>query len=157
MLDFFMKYEYVFQYSNEPYSYSFGFVFIHSSSKREVHLKSKWIEHKGKRIFLADYSGFTDFEKFKAELDYSTSITINEPKNSVLLLCDVTGTIGHQEMIDYLTKSASKDKDNMKKTAVIGVSGYRKIFLRAVVQFARISVVPFDDIEQAKDWLVRED
>lgn len=120
-------------------------------------MKSNWIVHKGKRIFFCDYSGFQDFEAFKAEVDYSTSITITQSDDSVLLLVDVTGTIGNPEMVDYITESANKDKEKMKKTAVVGVSGYRRIFLRAVVRFTGMSVKDFDDIEEAKDWLVQDD
>ena len=119
-------------------------------------MKSKWIEHQGKRIFFADYSGFQDFDAFKAEADDSTSITITQPDNSVLLLVDVTDTAGNQEMVDYIIKSANKDKEKMKKTAVIGVSGYRRIFLRTVVRFTGMSLKDFSDIEEAKDWLVKD-
>ena len=119
-------------------------------------MKSKWIDHKGKRLFFADYSNFNDFESFKEEVDYSTSITIKEPLNSVRMLVDVTGTLGLPEMVNYIQESAMKDKDNMKKTAVVGVTGYRRIFLRAVVQFTRMDLKPFDDIEQAKEWLVED-
>lgn len=119
-------------------------------------MKSKWIEHRGKKILFADYSNFTDLSAFKQEVDSVTSITINEPKDSVLLLVDVTGTIGESEMVDYLKESAKADDENMKKVAVVGVSGYRRIFLRAVIQFTRLSVKTFDQIEDAKDWLVED-
>ena len=120
-------------------------------------MKSKWIEHKGKRIFFADYSNFKDFELFKEEVDYSTSITIQEPEDSIRLLVDVTGTLGLPETVDYIQESANKDKENMKKTAVVGVTGYRRIFLRAVVQFTRMAVKSFDTLDEAKDWLVEDD
>jgi hypothetical protein len=122
-----------------------------------VQVKSKWIEHKGKRIFFADYSGFQNLDAFKEEADYSTSITITQPDNSVLLLVDVTGTIAKTEMVDYITESANKYKEKMKKTAVVGVSGYRRIFLRAVVRLTGMSVKDFNDIEEAKDWLAQDD
>lgn len=119
-------------------------------------MKSHWIEHRGKRIFLADYSNFTNLESLKAEAEYATSITIKEPKDSVLLLADVTGTLGDPAMVDYLKESASQDEENMKKMAVVGVSGYRRIFLRAVLQFTRLDAKSFDNLEDAKDWLVKD-
>jgi hypothetical protein len=119
-------------------------------------LKSKWIEHKGKKIFFADYSNFTNLESLKAEVDYATSITINEPKDSILLLVDVSGTLGDSELVDCIKESAQKDDDNMKKVAVVGVSGYRQIFLRAVIKFIRLSVKTFDTLEDAKDWLAED-
>lgn len=119
-------------------------------------MKSQWIEHKGKKLFLADYSHFTNLDSLKAEVDYATSITINEPKASVLLLVDVSGTMADSDMVDYIKDSAGKDDDNMKKVAVVGVSGYRRIFLRAVIQFTRLSVKTFDEAEDAKDWLAED-
>lgn len=123
---------------------------------READLKSHWIEHAGKKIFFADYSNFTDLESLKKEVDGATAITMNEPENSVLLLVDVTGTLGDPEFVDYIKDSAGKDEDNMKKVAVVGVSGYRRIFFRAVIQFLRWAVKTFDNMEDAKDWLVKD-
>lgn len=120
-------------------------------------MKSGWIDYSGKKIFFADYSHFTDFEAFKAEVDAVTGITIKEPKKSVLLLVDVTDTIGESEMVNYLKESAGADDENMKKVAVVGVSGYRRIFLRAVIQFTSLDVKTFDTLDAAKDWLVQED
>ncbi|NQT27009.1 STAS/SEC14 domain-containing protein [candidate division KSB1 bacterium] len=119
-------------------------------------MKSGWIDHRGVKIFIADYSHFMDLESLKAEVDYATNITINEPENSVRLLVDVTGTLGDAEMVDCIKESAGKDDDNMKKAAVVGVSGYRRIFLRAVLQFTKLSVKTFDNLEEAKDWLAED-
>jgi hypothetical protein len=107
-------------------------------------------------MFFADYSNFTDLESLKTEVDYATGITIKEPKDSVLLLVDVSGTLGDSELVDYIKESAQQDDDNMKKVAVVGVSGYRRIFLRAVIQFTRLAVKTFDTVEEAKDWLAED-
>jgi len=119
-------------------------------------MKSKWITHRGIRIFYSGYSGFgNDFAGFKAEVDYATEEVMKEPENSVLSLVDVRDTMGQPEMVDYLKKIGNVSKGHIKKTAVIGVTGYRLIFLKAVARVTSMSLVPFDDDDKAKDWLIK--
>ena len=118
-------------------------------------MKSKWIDHQGKKILYADYADFgTDSEALKLEVDYITDILLSKPDKSVLLLVDVRETAGISENTDCLTKSALKVKGHVAKTAVVGVEGYRRIFLRAVASVSGMQLTPVDDMEDAKAWLV---
>ena len=118
-------------------------------------MKSTWITHKEKKIFYADYSDFEkDFKKLKAEIDHANAVMLLEPKDSLLLLVNVDGTIGTSEITFYLKDAAIKVKKHVRKAAVIGVSGVRLALLRSVTYLSGMDVVPFDDIEKAKDWLV---
>jgi len=118
-------------------------------------MKSTWITHNGKKILFADYADFEkEFKKFKAEVDYACSIMVKEPKDSLLLLVNVNGTVGTSEITFYLKDSAIRVKTHVRKTAVIGVSGVRLALLRSVKFLSGMDIVPFDDIETAKDWLV---
>ena len=70
-------------------------------------MKSRWVTHKGIRIFLADYSSFTqNYEGLKKEIDYVTALIVKESPNSVLLLVDTRGTPGTPENVDLLKVSA---------------------------------------------------
>jgi hypothetical protein len=40
------------------------------------------------------------------------------------------------------------------KTAILGITGARRALLDIVVRFSGMQVVPFDDVQKAKDWLV---
>ena len=42
----------------------------------------------------------------------------------------------------------------MIRHAIIGVTGIQKILARAVARFSGEELVLFDDIDEAKDWLV---
>lgn len=118
-------------------------------------MKSKWIDHQGKKILCADYTNFgINFKALKGEADYVAEILENEPEKSVLLLVDVRNTSGISENTDYLSKLAMRVKGHVAKTAVVGVEGYRKIFLRAVTSVSGMQLTPVDDIEEAKNWLV---
>jgi hypothetical protein len=118
-------------------------------------MKSTWITHKDKKIFYADYSDFEkDFKRLKTEVDYANAIMLMEPKDSLLLLVNVSGTVGSSEITFYLKDAAIKVKKHVRKAAVIGVGGVRLALLRSVTYLSGMDIKPFDDIEAAKDWLV---
>ena len=117
-------------------------------------MKSKWINHKGVKIILADYSGCGgELERLKSEVEYASDLTLREPPNSVLSLVDVTGTSGTPEIMDFLKSAAAKTKPHVRKMAVVGVQGYKRILLRAVTAFSGQTIYPCDTIEEAKNWL----
>jgi hypothetical protein len=117
-------------------------------------MKSRWIDHKGVKILLADYSGFGGvLDQLKPEVEYASELTVREPLNSVLSLVDVSCTSGTPEVMDFLKTAAVKTKPYIRKMAVVGVQGYKKILLRAVVTFSGQTIQACDTIEEAKDWL----
>jgi hypothetical protein len=117
-------------------------------------MKSQWLDHKGTRILLADYSRFgADLAGLHAEVEYAVELTIKEPKDSVLSLVDVSGTSGTPEIVDYIKSAAAKTKPYVRKMAVVGIQGYRKILLRAVIAFSGQAIHPCDTIEEARQWL----
>jgi hypothetical protein len=121
-------------------------------------LKSTWINHKGKKIFYADYSYLEkDFDKLKAEVNSANAIMVREPKGSLLLLVDVNNTTGTSENTFFLKDAAIRVKAHVRKAAVVGVSGVRLALLRSVSYLSGMDIKPFEDIEAAKDWLAREE
>ncbi len=119
-------------------------------------MKSTWLVHKGARIQYADYSGFhANLEGLKAEVEYAGEQTFKEPFSSVLSLVNVTDTNGTQEIVEYLKNATVRTKPYVRRMAVVGVSGYRKILLRAVIAFTGQEIKPFDTLEEAKDWLAQ--
>lgn len=119
-------------------------------------MKSTWLVHKEARIQYADYSGFhSDLEGLRAEVEYASEQTLLEPLNSVLSLVDVTDTLGTQEIVEYLKNAAVRTRPYIRKMAVVGVPGYKRILLRAVIAFIGQDIRPFETLEEAKDWLAQ--
>jgi hypothetical protein len=117
-------------------------------------MKSKWIDHRGTQILFADYSGFgCDLAGLRSEVEYASDLTLREPLNSVLSLVDVGGTAGTPEIVDYIKAAAVTTRPHIRKMAVVGIQGYRKLFLRAVIAFSGQAIQPFDTREEAKQWL----
>ena len=49
---------------------------------------------------------------------------------------------------------SAHNKPYVKAAAVVGITGLKRIFFRAVMAFAKLNLEFFDDVEQAKRWLV---
>ncbi len=121
-------------------------------------MKSHWITHKGKKIFYADYSNLgADTASLRAEAQAVVDVVSQEPPQTVLTLSNVEGTMGTPTALAIMEDTASKLNAHSQKRAVIGLSGLRKQFLTIVNKIASHNpLVAFDDIEQAKDWLVSD-
>jgi hypothetical protein len=122
-------------------------------------MRSQWIEHGGKRILYADYTNFSesDFEALRAEVVEVETEIARQPENSVLSLTDIRGSVASREAVDLFKKSAVVAKKYIRKQAVVGVTGLKKIVFDAVVKLSGQNATAFDDLETAKDWLVKQD
>jgi hypothetical protein len=118
-------------------------------------MKSHWMTHKGKKVFYADYSHLSP-EELKAEVASVLPILCSAPKDSVLSLADVRGTYGTPEAMNIIKGITAKTKSYVHKRAVIGIVGVQKVLLKAVNQFSGQETVPFDNVDKALDWLVKE-
>lgn len=117
-------------------------------------MRAQWITHKGQEILFADYSDLgNDFNTLAESVTAVNSLAKERPTGTVRVLIDVTNLAGTTENLDILKENAKAHKHMYLKSAVIGVEGYRKILLRAIISFSRMSLIPFDDIDSAKDWL----
>lgn len=121
-------------------------------------MKSHWVEHKGKKVFIAEFSNFgTDSSALLAEAGEILQVLTREPPNSVLVVSNVAGTIATAGNLEVLQHILPVSNYFVKKRAVTGVSGARKAFLDFFVKLTgKTSLTPFDTIEEALDFVVQE-
>ncbi len=123
-------------------------------------MKSQWITYKGKRILHIDLSNFKeDLRGFEAELT-ATVTTIGQemyrqPEHSVLVLVDLRNTAMTSTAQKLLSERIQDTRRYVKKTAVVGMTGIRRMFLDFFASLAGSDTVPFDDPESAKEWLMQ--
>ncbi len=121
-------------------------------------MRSKWIEHKGKKIFFQDFSGLLyDADALKKELTQVQAEVISHPKNSLLILSDFRDTNMTNEMMPLLNASSAMTKDHIRKTAVLGVTGIKRTLADLLTRLTGQPLKYFDSEVLAKDWLVEED
>ncbi|HWO88813.1 MAG TPA: hypothetical protein VNL98_06660 [Gemmatimonadales bacterium] len=116
----------------------------------------RWIEHKGKRILLHDFSHITNPFDVLPAVEASRAIVAVQPKGSLLALTDVTGSRFNKEIVDALKSLANHNKPFVKAGAVVGLSGLQRVVYVAITQFTGRRLPTFETAEQAMDWLVEQ-
>ena len=112
-----------------------------------------YISHKSRKILHVDFKDIKEKEKVLKNLEEMVKF-YKSATEEIYLLLDVRGTFTDPEVMDKL-KNYGKTvfKGKSKKRAVLGVSGIKSLLLRAYSLFTNTDVAPFDNIEEAKDYL----
>ena len=120
-------------------------------------MRSHWIEHKGKRILYCDFTNYplTDFQDLKAELDAVMEVMMQQPEGSLLILTDISGSVASSQVIDIFKDATVTAAKRVKRQAVVGVTGFKKAFFDLIVHLSGQNARSFDDLDSAKDWLVK--
>jgi hypothetical protein len=113
----------------------------------------RFIDHRGKRILLADISNCTPREVEKLALLVPSFVT-SEPRGSVLLLADFTGAEFDRIAIDRLKEATVFDRPHLKRSAWVGIETLPAIFFEHIKNFSRRELPKFATREEAMDWLV---
>lgn len=121
-------------------------------------MKSKWIEHKGKRILYVDCTNFgSDSEALRAEAQAIIALVTQQPEDSVRALSNTEGTVGTPENLSILKGIVTRTTRFVRKRAVVGVSGIRKSLLDIVNRATgNKPFASFSDEAAAKNWLVED-
>ncbi len=114
------------------------------------------ITHQGKAILLVDLSHCTAAELLKL-VRMVPRFVMPEPRRSVLLLADFTGTEFDREAITSLKESAVFDRPHIKKSAWVGTENLPRVFYEHIRNFSQRELPTFKTREEAMDWLVKND
>jgi hypothetical protein len=71
------------------------------------------------------------------------------------VLVDVTGTMMNTEAVQALKASTKRDGAMVEKTAVVGVTGLKKVLADAIAKFSGTHTRYFDTKEEALEWLAK--
>lgn len=114
----------------------------------------QWIEHKGVRILFLNGKGLAEAENFEAQEELKQELL--KDRSSPPVLVDLSNTVMTQ-------KTSSKSKEVAAATKAIGmpdaptaVVGLNKL-QKAVAQLFGRGSHYFDSLDQAKEWLVKEE
>lgn len=123
-------------------------------------MKSKWIQNNGKRILFMDLSNFKDdSHEFEKELNQAVSTigqeVYQQPLHSVLVLVDLTNTHMTGAANRLVSERIGDTKKFVLRTAVVGMTGIRGIFLDYFARLAGSETVGFESIEAAEQWLTK--
>jgi hypothetical protein len=120
-------------------------------------MRSKWIEHNGIKLFYQDFSNLgASVNAVLEELKEVEVIVIAEPYNSVRVLADFRNTEVNFAMMDALQTGSKMTKNHVHKTAVLGVTGTKRVLANILMRATGQKLEAFEDEEAAKNWLAKE-
>jgi hypothetical protein len=119
----------------------------------EAKKRQSWITYKGKKILYDDYRNLQG-DKFPVMVNAVLSLTLNSAEKGYLSLVDVRDSYANKETVDAFNNAGKAVKDIVYKTAVLGITGVKKILLNVVNKFSNVGAKPFNTMEEAKEWLV---
>jgi len=123
-------------------------------------MKSRWITHNNKRIFIADYSELgKNIDAVRNEMAAVIEVLSCELPDSVLALTNVHFTYATdiQSWIDLLEDAFPRVNLYIKKRAMIGLSERRRYLvplLEPLTDSKRYRM--FNGMREALDWLASE-
>lgn len=115
-----------------------------------------YLAHKGIQLLFADYSNYQPEEMIKAFFELG-EILKEADENSVLLLEDVSNVRFNQDVVKARRALLMQYKGKLKKVAMVGVEGLRKIVHDDVQEKADIELPTFETLDEAEDWLVKDE
>src|ERR1051325_6994302 len=80
----------------------------------------RFIEHRGHRVLLLDYSGLRDEQEMLEMIEERTEIVSREPRGSVLTLADLTGSHLSREAMRRGKEANVLDQPFVRRAALVG-------------------------------------
>lgn len=95
-------------------------------------VRVRFIEHKGKKILIQDFSALTPGPEFYRLVEQARVLITGEPYRSVLTVVDATGSVFDEGVLQTLKEFAKVNTPYIRKTAVVGITGLKEVGLLAV-------------------------
>ncbi len=112
--------------------------------------------HKGKDILIVDLSQSRTQDEGISILERGEQTVKTQAPKSVLLLTNFGELRYDVNGVEAVKNYSSAITPYVKASAVLGVGGIKRVILRTVTRLTGRNIVPFDDMERAKDWLAEQ-
>jgi hypothetical protein len=121
-------------------------------------MRSQWITHNGKQIFYQNFSGVDigHSESVLAELQAVQAEVVKQAHHSVCVLADFRETSIGRDLLQAMTESSNLTKSHVRKTAVLGITGTKRMMANLLMSVTRQDLRMFEDETKAKDWLAED-
>ncbi len=115
----------------------------------------RFIEHKGKRILLLDFSHASAHE-LQLLLEQVRITVAQHARDSLATLADYTGAKVDHAVATKLKEVLTLDRPFVKKTAWVGTGSIPHAFMENFQSFSQREIATFKTREEAADWLAGE-
>lgn len=114
----------------------------------------QFIEHKGKKILFCNYADINQVDEAVRLTGEEKKMVAGNPPASLLVLTDVTNLVVDKRIDDALTEMIRSNKPYVRRSAVLGVTGFKKTVYNIMMALTGREIKIFTDLDAAKDWLV---
>ncbi len=118
-------------------------------------VRNQWITHKGVKMFHVDCRG-VEKDALIGVIRANTAefmSSVERGEKDILWVSDVTGVRLGGSVYSEVRKILIELGPHTKAQAVVGITGPLKALLKAVNVWLERPAKPFDNMEDAKDWL----
>jgi len=113
-----------------------------------------WVNHKGKKILHSNHARFgKDAKSVIESIKIAVQLVKNSGEKDILLLEDLRNIFIVPEIFNAFKYGGKEMEPYTKKTAAIGLTGHRKIFLTILNRITSLLPKHFNTFEEAIDWL----
>ena len=116
----------------------------------------RFITHRGKQVLLVDISNCTPAEMNQLSRLVPAYVAA-EPRGSVLLLADFTGSKFDKAAFESLKQATVYDRPHIKRSAWVGTEALPKVFYENLKAFSQRDLPTFKTRDEALEWLVAEE
>jgi len=116
----------------------------------------RFVDHHGQQILLVDVTNCTPAEMIEIGRLVPSYVS-SEPRGSVLLLADFTGSKFDKSAVETLKQATVFDRPHIKRSAWVGTEGMPKVFYDNLKAFSQRDLPTVRTREEALDWLVAEE
>lgn len=113
----------------------------------------RFIEHRGARILLADYSHLTDTAALVDIIRRTGQVVQAQPPDSVLGLTDTTGCVHSLAALTELRTLMRANRPFVRAAATVITRPELRVTLDALLALTRREVAVFATREDAMEWL----
>lgn len=119
--------------------------------------RTQFVDYKGRRIVLLDYSGLTVEAETLAEIEKSRQFFARmQPDHTALTVTDGTGARYTPRVLDALKQLAAHNKPFVKAAAGVSDNRLHRVVITAVAVFTGRHIPVFSTRAEAMDWLVKQ-
>lgn len=113
------------------------------------------IFHENKKIYYSDWTNLKTPEQAIEVMNETSDFIVQNGQKNLLEIVDVTGSFATQDTLKALKEINNKVKGYSKRKAMVGLSKSQRIILNTINIFSGTTIQGFDDVESAKNWLVK--
>lgn len=119
-------------------------------------MRVSFIEHRGARVAVLDFSNVTDDALAIAVIDQALFRIVKEEPKSIYTLTDVTGSPVTPRVRTALQRLTKGNEPYVIGGAVVGLNSVQSVVLRGIVQMTKRRLVPVKTRQEALDWIAAE-